>query len=242
MNYVINREIVFSPEKKTLLLVEESEVSITLSNQATRLLVELIKGNKKPLAKEKLLKNVWEDYGLTPSNNNLYMAVSEIRKSFVSMGINEVFISTIPKTGFLFSASIDILESETVKNTNDNKKKHSKSKIKKTALLLLLVIIPTFIYMYYKQNDFNNALTTAKIPSAEKYEKCTFYSLNENSEKHLSKIIDNLKKINGNLECNIRNKNIFYQTDNSYFTFIASCEGDKNNLNECESYRITTGI
>lgn len=245
MNYVINKEIVFSPERRALLSVEHEEILITLSNQATRLLIEFIKGNKKPLTKETLLKNVWEDYGLTPSNNNLYMAVSEIRKSFVNLGVNEVIISTIPKTGFLFSASVDILEPK-----KDNKKTSKKTsttiiKAKKIhiiiAMSMVFIIFITFIYVRGKINNFDHVLTETKTTSSEKIGMCTFYSLKKGSERHLNEVIETLKE-KGKLECNTEVKSIFYQTDNENFTFIGSCDGDDKNLDECESYRITAGI
>ncbi|WGL77969.1 winged helix-turn-helix domain-containing protein [Serratia marcescens] len=243
MNYVINKEIVFSPERRALLSIEHDEILITLSNQATRLLVEFIKGNKKPLTKEILLKNVWEDYGLTPSNNNLYMAVSEIRKSFVNLGVNEVIISTIPKTGFLFSASVDILEStkdsEEISKHQETKKTNPRKKQIITSIIFLIFAI--FIYVHGKINNFDNVLTKIETTSSKKIGKCTFYSLNKASEKHLTKIIDTLKN-KGYLECNSEIKSIFYQTDNENFTFIGTCNGDDKDLGECESYRITAGI
>ncbi|MBU5412433.1 winged helix-turn-helix domain-containing protein [Serratia ureilytica] len=245
MNYVINKEIVFSPEKRALLSVENNEVLITLSNQATRLLIEFIKGNKKPITKENLLKNVWEDYGLTPSNNNLYMAVSEIRKSFVNLGVNEVIILTIPKTGFVFSASVDILEPS--KESGEGLKKQTTKKTKPNLIHIMILIMVavfifiTFIYFNKKTNKFDNILTEEKIASPENYGECTFYPLNKDSEKNLTKVIDILKE-RGSLGCDAGRKSIFYQTNNEHFTFIATCNGDDKNLKECESYRITVGI
>ncbi len=245
MNYVINKEIVFSPEKRALISVENNEVLITLSNQATRLLIEFIKGNKKPITKENLLKNVWEDYGLTPSNNNLYMAVSEIRKSFVNLGVNEVIISTIPKTGFIFSASVDILEPS--KEYNEASKKQTTKKQNQWSgyvNILIIVSVITFsalIYFHTKLNEFDNIFTEEKITSHENYGECTFYPLNKSSEKHLTKVIEILRE-RGNLECDAEKKTIFYQADNENFTFIATCNSDDKSLEACESYRITAGI
>ncbi|HIE1345149.1 TPA: winged helix-turn-helix domain-containing protein [Serratia marcescens] len=242
MNYVINREIVFCPAKRTLSLGNESDISITLSNQATRLLIEFIKGSKIPLAKEVLLKIVWEDYGLTPSNNNLYMAVSEIRKSFVNLGVNDMIISTIPKTGFLFSASVDMLEStpdDNVISKGKNEKFNKKTVIVITSLITFITAIS--VYVYNQQNSIGNALTNLKTTSAVTHEKCTFYSLDINSEKYLPKIMDILKQ-KGELECENNKKSIFYQTNNKTYIFAASCNGDKDKLRNCESYRITAGI
>jgi cholera toxin transcriptional activator len=245
MNYVINREIIFRADLKTLSLYEEKETSITLSNQATRLLIEFIKGNKTPLSKEQLLKNVWEDYGLSPSNNNLYMAVSEIRKSFVNLGIDDVIISTIPKNGFIFSASVDILESTSDETEQREESKGGVRKLKiktiSSAISIIILLVFAFIFLINKNNIFESAITPVKISKTDSYGNCKFYSLNSFSEKYLPKIIDKLKK-DEKLDCSKENKSIYYQTDNKTFTFIGLCDGDTSNLNDCESYRATTGI
>lgn len=242
MNYLIDKKIVFQPETRTLHSVGELEISITLSNQATRLLIELLKGNKTPQTKETLLKNVWEDYGLTPSNNNLYMAVSEIRKSFVSLGIEDMIISTIPKMGFLFSASIDVLEEGSKEN---NKKQVKKSKQKKThimvTVMVITIIITSLFYFYKKQKNFGKTIKTLKTTSATMQDKCTFYSLNKNSELYLPMVIGVLSK-NKKLECSNHQKSVFYKIEGMKYIFTATCNGDKNKLSDCESYRVSTGV
>jgi DNA-binding winged helix-turn-helix (wHTH) protein len=215
---------------------------MTLSNQATRLLTEFIKGTKTPLAKEVLLKKVWEDYGLTPSNNNLYMAVSEIRKAFISLGVNETIISTIPKTGFVFSAQVDILESTPEEKIPPREKHEIFNKKAILTLISLTTLLATiFVYAHNQKHSFSNALTDLKTTSAMKHEQCTFYSLDTNSEKYLPKIMDILNEKN-KLDCGSSKKTIFYQANNATYTFAALCNGDKDKLSKCESYRMTAGI
>ncbi|MFI8416991.1 transcriptional regulator [Serratia sp. NPDC078593] len=113
MFYIINKTIKYSPSNRVLSLLEEEENSVVLSNQGSRLLMELIKNSNSCLSREYMLKHVWEDFGLTPSNNNLYAAVSEIRKAFSALGMTEKVITTIPKTGFEFNCSIETFENST---------------------------------------------------------------------------------------------------------------------------------
>ncbi|MGQ5793294.1 winged helix-turn-helix domain-containing protein [Serratia sp. IR-2025] len=239
MNYVINKSIVFSTAQKMLHLDDSSENSVTLSNQASRLLLEFIKGNRTPLTKEHLLKNVWEDYGLTPSNNNLYMAVSELRKSFSNLGIEETLISTIPKTGFLFEASIDILK-------NDDK--YRKDSIFKTKINIRNIIcffsiaIPLILSFFFmttrNEVSFRDFLYEKKYSNTFIYGLCEFNAINKDSEKNLNEIMKTLRERN-KLECKKRVKKIFYQKTDNALTFIGVCEIDVNNKNSCESIKIS---
>lgn len=110
MYFILNKMVKFLPATSELSLVNDVGNSVLLSKAATRLLNELVKRSPEIVSREFLLKSVWEDYGYTPSYNNLYMAVSELRKSFSILGeVNDVII-TVPKSGLRFDATIDILE------------------------------------------------------------------------------------------------------------------------------------
>lgn len=49
---------------------------------------------------------MWEEFGFTPSGNNLNKAVSELRKSFQSLGEGHELIVTVPRYGFRFDADV----------------------------------------------------------------------------------------------------------------------------------------
>ncbi|MDE9544853.1 helix-turn-helix domain-containing protein [Xenorhabdus bovienii] len=67
----------------------------------------MVTNSNETLHREDLLKRVWEDYGFTRSNNSLNVAVSEIRKSFESLGEDPKIIITIPKVGFRFEGVVE---------------------------------------------------------------------------------------------------------------------------------------
>ncbi|MDE9437870.1 helix-turn-helix domain-containing protein [Xenorhabdus bovienii] len=67
----------------------------------------MLTNSNETLHREDLLRRVWEDYGFTRSNNSLDVAVSEIRKSFKSLGRDPKIIITIPKVGFRFEGAVD---------------------------------------------------------------------------------------------------------------------------------------
>ncbi|VTT28065.1 transcriptional regulator [Klebsiella pneumoniae] len=112
MYFVLNKMIKFLPMTNELSVVNDAGSSVLLSRASTRLLEELVKNPAEILARELLLKSVWEDYGYTPSYNNLYIAVSELRKSFLNLGEVNNIIITVPKSGLQLDATIDIFEGE----------------------------------------------------------------------------------------------------------------------------------
>lgn len=99
--------MVFSPTDNTVALLNNELHIVKLSNQASRLLLELIINHNKTLARQDLLKTVWADFGFTPSNNTLNVAISEIRKVFSSLGKDPCILITIPKIGFSLDADIE---------------------------------------------------------------------------------------------------------------------------------------
>nr|ALG88548.1 Glycopeptide resistance-associated protein R [Pectobacterium carotovorum] len=115
MKYLINEKIVFCTENKTL---NNGIDNIELNLTCTRLLEILV--TKKNVSREYILDNVWEAYGLTPSDNNLNKNISVLRKTFVILGVDSSLIETIPKEGFLFNANV------TSNNETSKEKNHKK--------------------------------------------------------------------------------------------------------------------
>lgn len=106
MIYIINTIIVFDPVTRSLALKNDAQLSVELSKPATRLLSELIEHNQLTLVREDIIKNVWEDYGFSPSKGNLSNSISELRKAFASLGLHKEIIITVPRTGFKMEAEI----------------------------------------------------------------------------------------------------------------------------------------
>lgn len=106
MKYIINLNLVFDVNTRTLTLKNDNHLSIELSKPATRLLCELINNNNTTLIREDIIRTVWIDYGFTPSSASLSNHISELRKAFESLGINKKIIITVPRTGFKMEADI----------------------------------------------------------------------------------------------------------------------------------------
>lgn len=88
------------------MLRNNNQLTVGLSNPATRLLNELIKNNKIELTRETLIKHVWEDYGFSPSSATLSNHISELRKAFEALGVSKNILITVPRIGFKMEAEI----------------------------------------------------------------------------------------------------------------------------------------
>ncbi|WP_252181431.1 winged helix-turn-helix domain-containing protein [Citrobacter sp. wls620] len=106
MFFICNNSLLFDPEAHAISLVGQPESVLTLSAPAVRLLQEFIKHRGRDLSREELIARVWEEFGFTPSGNNLNKAVSELRKSFQSLGEGHELIVTVPRYGFRFDADV----------------------------------------------------------------------------------------------------------------------------------------
>lgn len=108
LTYLINNTLLFSPEDGVLSLKDDQKNSELLSKPAARLFNELIRlyHNGHLATRDELLINVWENYGLVGSNNNLNTYISEIRKKIENLGENPRIIVTIPKKGFRLEGEI----------------------------------------------------------------------------------------------------------------------------------------
>lgn len=106
MFFILSNSLVFDPDTQRLSLAGQPESEVTLSAPAVRLLLEFIRNKGEELSREALITRVWQDFGYTPSGNNLNKAVSELRKAFKSLGVHVSPIVTVPGKGFYFDADV----------------------------------------------------------------------------------------------------------------------------------------
>ncbi|OAT50395.1 winged helix-turn-helix domain-containing protein [Providencia heimbachae] len=101
-DYIIDDKYIFEQSSSCIYLKDDQNQRIELSKPASRLFNEIILLNmRKGIAtRDELLTNVWEEYGLVGSNNNLNTYISEIRKKLELIGIDPKSIVTVPKKGF----------------------------------------------------------------------------------------------------------------------------------------------
>lgn len=260
MKYTINLIVVFDPELRTLALNNNNQTAIELSKPCCRVLNEFIKYNGDNLSRDLLLKNAWEDYGFPPSNASLNNCISELRKSFVSLGVEKPIIITLPRVGFRMEADIH----PTPKQKNEVKIKkqepllskpelsvalkeeeivnsHPVARIKKSmavpilALVSVLGLIGIALLLW---------APSAKLKLIGVYNQCDIYSINKEpgpgAEFRAKQMLQSEK-----LDCDQPGQDIFYteeRPDNDLLkiTFLAACKKGQtgSDYQYCKTYKI----
>lgn len=257
MKYIINLNVVFSPDDKTLSLLNDGNQAIQLSNQSARLLLEMVTNCQETLHREDLLKRVWEDYGFTRSNNSLNVAVSEIRQSLKTLGGDPQIIITIPKVGFRFSANVHPTITEEKETNNEKKskketnmaipdlipeKKSKKILISIVILIILLLTGATVIKIKPRQIVFRKS---EGVVFLYEFNKCKVYSLDTRSMYNHQDLVAMAKHDIGkeDINCSTGQHEIYYtrnRANNNLFqeTFIGICTiKDDGNYSHCKTIK-----
>lgn len=264
MKYTINLIVVFDPEHRTLALNNNNQTAIELSRPSCRVLNEFIKSNGVNLSRDSLLKNAWEDYGFPPSNASLNNCISELRKSFVSLGIENPTIITLPRVGFRMEADIHPTPKHkpdvSVKNVADEveqaqemptlKEERSAAtlaqampgkSIKKPMVLYLLALISGLTIAGLILLLWTPADPPKPVGS---YKQCDIYSIRKeplpNSERKATKMLESEK-----IDCEHARHDVFYteeRPDNDLMkiTFMAACKKNQtgSDYQYCKTFKI----
>lgn len=256
--------IVFDPEYRTLALNNNTQTAIELSKPSCRVLKEFIKNNGDSLSRDSLLKNAWEDYGFLPSNASLNNCISDLRKSFVSLGVEKPIIITLPRVGFRMEADIY----PTPKQNADGKIKkvepvatklekmvtpkqeeaaspfpvaRSDKLITKTMMIAILTLVTVMGIIGLALLLWTPETQLKLIGS---YKQCDIYSIKKdpisNSELRAKQILESEK-----LNCEQVKQDIFYteeRPDNDLLkiTFLAACKKDlaESDYQYCKTFKI----
>lgn len=167
--------------------IDNASNKIALLKPTSRLLSLFIKNNNKLLLRERLLNDVWVEYGLKASNNNLNNYVSGLRKSLAQFGAEEIIV-TYPRQGFKFIA-------ESIHETNENKgeiyheeqqreveiastppPENPSSDIRRALQRLIMIaaacLVPFAIIVLYQNS------TRISVYPLGHYQSCQVYSMN----------------------------------------------------------------
>ncbi|ENZ5481024.1 hypothetical protein P805_03138 [Serratia marcescens BIDMC 44] len=252
MFFMLSNALIFDPDTQKISLPGQPDSAVTLSSPAVRLLLEFIRNRGEELSRETLITRVWQDFGYTPSGNNLNKAVSEIRKAFQSLGVHVSPIVTVPGKGFYFDADVvgqkhpaktaAIEPVPPPKTTKPLKKRLSFSTPRPYCLAALLV--STLMGVGYFLSEYAmKSSKTIKLPN-EKFEQCTVWRINAPERPiALSKLPILLSE--NNLDCQRDKYEIYYFSTRFPLTnadeiFIGFCPENKKNL--CKTIRYKSGI
>lgn len=106
MIYIIDDSITYNSDDCTLTHLPTEE-SISLSISSGRLFERLLNSEGEILARDNLLTEVWDKYGLRGSNSNLNQYLSILRRALAAYGCENLII-TIPKIGIRINTEIKI--------------------------------------------------------------------------------------------------------------------------------------
>ncbi|TCT87657.1 DNA-binding winged helix-turn-helix (wHTH) protein [Gibbsiella quercinecans] len=106
MIYTIDGTITYNSDDCTLSHLPTQE-TLSLSISSGRLFEQLLNSNGEILARDVLLTEVWDKYGLRGSNNNLNQYLSIVRRALAAFGCENLII-TVPKMGIRLNTDIPI--------------------------------------------------------------------------------------------------------------------------------------
>lgn len=248
MFFICNNSLLFDPEAHAISLVGQPESVLTLSAPAVRLLQEFIKHKGRDLSREELIARVWEEFGFTPSGNNLNKAVSELRKSFQSLGEGHEFIVTVPRYGFRFEADVIFQPGENIPSADPHpssvpqevKPQRAPLKIWAVVAVLIVAVLGASLYFSRQQGIF----VPAKLkPVKEKNARCSIWIINDHGRPLvLSKLAERLEA--NNVACGREAYDIYYfsarfSISDADEVFIGACPASNTSL--CKTIRYKSG-
>ncbi|MGP3070580.1 winged helix-turn-helix domain-containing protein [Serratia nevei] len=113
MRYIINNSITYHEDSSELGSLYDDAAPLPLTNTQNRLLSLLVRNHDIMLSRDTLLEQVWQSHGQIASGSNLNNGISTLRKLFCALGAEDVIV-TLPRQGFMFTATELIFEEEQV--------------------------------------------------------------------------------------------------------------------------------
>ncbi|WMT15650.1 winged helix-turn-helix domain-containing protein [Serratia fonticola] len=154
MVFTIFNMIAFRSEDGAMWNIAQPDRRLSFTTIPTRLFTYLLENADKMVSREELLNNIWNKYGLEPSNNSVNQYISLIRKSLSELGCDEEIIKTIPRVGFYIAREMVSASSETLHNVETTSTKVQpaieQSRLRrgyKPTLLAISLIISTLLVL-----------------------------------------------------------------------------------------------
>ena len=269
MKYLIDLAMLYEVDTGMIMINGEEESSIKLSNQAGRLLYELIINNGKTLDRDDLIKKVWEDHGFSGSSVSLNVAISEIRKAFRTLGCDPLLIKTIRGKGFSLAAHIEhhTVRPPVVSTLSEQSASESFDTLahKKDAdppkqlislhrlfislcTLLLITVIGTAVLLLHQRDSYAESLKDSDMHLLGKVDRCTVYLIDKNMYQPRQHYFNHVKEViaSQHIDCQHQVADAYYsrfkksQIEN-YFLAICYQQDSIDDYKNCISYRSLTG-
>ncbi|MBL5859513.1 winged helix-turn-helix domain-containing protein [Serratia fonticola] len=106
--FLIDEDIYFNVNHRRLMYFinegEEHPMSfrlVFLNEMQTRLLSFLLENRKNEvISKNKIMKNVWDEFGLSSSNQRLWQEIKKLKSKLLSIGLNDDLITNVRGVGY----------------------------------------------------------------------------------------------------------------------------------------------
>ncbi|MFV8984682.1 winged helix-turn-helix domain-containing protein [Serratia fonticola] len=154
MVFTIFNMIAFRSEDGAMWNIAQPDRRLTFTTIPTRLFAYLLENADRMVGREELLNNIWNKYGLEPSNNSVNQYISLIRKSLIELGCDEEIIKTLPRVGFFIAGDIVSRSQETQQSvasvgteTPPAKEQSRLQRGYKPSLLVISLIISTLLVL-----------------------------------------------------------------------------------------------
>jgi DNA-binding winged helix-turn-helix (wHTH) protein len=269
MKYLIDLAMLYEVDTGMIMINGEEESSIKLSNQAARLLYELIINNGKTLDRDELIKKVWEERGFSGSSVSLNVAISEIRKAFRTLGRDPLLIKTIRGKGFSLAAHIEhhtvrppvvqsVTEYPALEESEPLIQKREPDPPNRIRLwpaafisfcaVSLTVILGVALFMIHQKESFAETLKESDIHLLGKVDRCTVYLIDKNMYQPRQYYFNRVKEViaRQHIDCEHQVADVYYsnftksQMEN-YFLAICYQQDSVDDYKNCLSYRSLTG-
>ncbi|MBS3050425.1 winged helix-turn-helix domain-containing protein [Enterobacter mori] len=111
---LLSGSVIFSPLKRTL--TGEQTIAKLTENEACLLKMLL----EKTCSKREVMSEIWEKRGVIVTESSYYKLVRQLRKSFVSAGLDDSLIMTLPRIGISYSGTKEITLPENTESKNQS--------------------------------------------------------------------------------------------------------------------------
>lgn len=191
MVFTIFNLIAFRSEDGAMWNIAQPDRRLSLTTIPTRLFTYLLENADKMVGREELLNNIWDKYGLEPSNNSVNQYISLIRKSLSELGCDEEIIKTIPRVGFYIAGEMVSLNLETqpsvasaIGETQPEQEQSGLRRWYKPALLAISLVISTLLILQPFRSatgHLDYSFPKSTLHKIGAIATCPLYSLNVSS-------------------------------------------------------------
>ena len=105
MKCILNSEILYNEGIFSLESLD-GKTAVALSPSAGRALTFMIGNVEKECRKKDLIAEIWGKHGFVVGDNSLNQIIVQLRRAFMILDKNRMYIVTIPRVGYKFTAEV----------------------------------------------------------------------------------------------------------------------------------------